>query len=220
MSFRSATRTPTILTAAEQRKLLTVTGERRGAEREHMLYSLALGTALRAHELVGLNVGDVVHAGESRTQIHLTIFKGMNAQRKRAKAAAAPRRPPKQVVFLPRNTRRKLAYYLKWKTKAGESVKADAPLFCTSQAGFGATRGDRLSRRSIRFHFRRWQERCGFETLHGFHVLRHTALSNLYRATKDLLVVKAQARHANVSSTEIYTHVDDDVRRAVEGLEC
>lgn len=220
MSFRSATRTPTTLTAPEQRKLLKLTGERRGAEREHMLYSLALGTALRAHELVGLNVGDVIHASEARTQVHLTIFKGMDAKSRRPKAAAAPRRPPRQVVFLPRAVRRKLVYYLKWKKKAGENVRPDAPLFCASQAGFGAARGDRLSRRSIRFHFLRWQERCGFETLHGFHILRHTALSNLYRATKDLLVVKAQARHANVSSTEIYTHVDDDVRRAVEGLEC
>jgi integrase/recombinase XerC len=221
MSFRSATRDLPILTPREQQILLKKTGELRGAEREHMIYSLGLGSALREHEIVALNVGDVLHGGAIRSKIYLTIFKGMNKKTKRPKAAAAPRKPVTQRVHLPRSAQRKLAYYLKWKKKQGESLRPDAPLFATSQAGFGAVAGDRLSTRTIRFHFRRWQQRCGFETFYGFHALRHTALSNLYRATKNIEAVRKQARHTNIDTTQIYTHLtEDELAEAVKGLPC
>lgn len=220
MSFhRSTTPAPT-LSPAEQKALLKKTGELLGAEREHMLYSLALGTALREHELVALNVADVVHAGKIRSKIHLTIFKGSRIVRK-TKAAAPPRRPPRQVVYVPKSARRKLVYYLKWKKARSESLRPDAPLFAVSKDSARAELGGRLSTRTLRHHFRRWQIKCGFEELHGFHVLRHTSLSNAYRRTKDLGLVQRQARHASVDTTEIYTHMtEDEIAMAVEDLPC
>jgi integrase/recombinase XerC len=217
MNFFQITRNVPTLTAAEQKLLLKKTGERRGAEREFMMYSLALGTALREHEIVALNIRDVMHAGAVRAKIQLTIFKDHVRASKRK---VSPNRRIKQQVHLPKATRRKLAYYLKWKKKQGESLRPDAPLFVTSQAGFGAVAGERLSTRTIRHHFHKWQKICNFEHVYGFHVLRHTSLSNLYRETKDIMVVKAQARHGNVSTTQIYTHVDDDLAKAVEDLPC
>ena len=47
---------PQTLTQAEQRALLRAT---RRNLRDHLIYSLALGTGLRLAEIVGLNVGDV-----------------------------------------------------------------------------------------------------------------------------------------------------------------
>jgi len=47
---------PQTLTNAEQTALLTATSIQ---PREHLIFSLALGTGLRLAELVGLNVGDV-----------------------------------------------------------------------------------------------------------------------------------------------------------------
>ena len=49
-------RGPETMTAAEQAALLWATAEE---PRDHVLYSMALGTGLRLSELVGLNVGDV-----------------------------------------------------------------------------------------------------------------------------------------------------------------
>ncbi len=46
------------MTAAEQTALLCVTAAH-PAPRDHVLYSMALGTGLRLRELLGLNVGDV-----------------------------------------------------------------------------------------------------------------------------------------------------------------
>ena len=220
MSFRSATRAPETLTKAEQRTILTKTGETRGAEREHMIYSFVLGTAVREHELAALNVGDVVVAGVVKSRILLQVFKGRAAKKAKQLAASPARKPPKQVIYLPRATRRKLGYFLTWKKKTGESLAPASPLFCTSKPSAQSYTGDRISTRTLRHHWHRWQRRCGFETIYGFHVLRHTSLSNLYRKTKDILVVKDQARHTHVTTTEIYTHVEEDVRVAVEDLEC
>jgi len=47
---------PQTLTQAEQRAILRATT---GNPRDHLIYSLALGTGLRLAEIVGMNVGDV-----------------------------------------------------------------------------------------------------------------------------------------------------------------
>ena len=47
---------PPTLTEAEQRAILRATA---GNVRDHLIYSLALGTGLRLAEIVGLNVGEV-----------------------------------------------------------------------------------------------------------------------------------------------------------------
>ena len=49
-------RAPETMTAAEQAALLRATAS---APRDHVLYSMALGTGLRLSELLGLNVGGV-----------------------------------------------------------------------------------------------------------------------------------------------------------------
>ena len=49
------TLSPPTLTESEQRSILAATAAN---SRDHLIYSLALGTGLRLAELVGLNVGD------------------------------------------------------------------------------------------------------------------------------------------------------------------
>ncbi len=70
---------PPTLTAAEQCALLAVTA---GHPRDHLIFSVALGTALRLGEIVGLNVGDVFFPdGTPRTRVRLRaeIAKGGRA---------------------------------------------------------------------------------------------------------------------------------------------
>ena len=60
---------PQTLTLAEQRAILRATARNL---RDHLIYSLALGTGLRLAEIVGLNVGDVyLPSGMPRTRIRL-----------------------------------------------------------------------------------------------------------------------------------------------------
>ena len=51
---------PSTLTVDEQTALLRVTGEHKDGFRDHVLFSVALGTALREHEIAALTVGDIL----------------------------------------------------------------------------------------------------------------------------------------------------------------
>lgn len=49
------------------------------------------------------------------------------------------------------------------------------------------------------------------------HTLRHTFATQIYKETKDIILVKELLGHHSLNSTEIYTHLDNDfVRQAVE----
>lgn len=202
---------PRTLSPAEQAKILKVTGQRRDAFRDHMLISLALGTALRENEIRSLDVRDVAtDKKEIRSKIQLRTFarKGTGGRvlDKAAEAAEAKR----QRVFVPKMVRKKLSVFLAWKKKNGEPVGPDAPLFVGRWSPrIKDLRNARLAVRSIRWIWRTWQERAGFESLYTFHALRHTSLTNLYRVSKDLMVVMKQARHASVETSRIYTHKAD-----------
>jgi integrase/recombinase XerC len=53
------------------------------------------------------------------------------------------------------------------------------------------------------------QRRTGFDRAYGFHALRHTAVTNVYRASKDLFLAQRFARHASPLTTTAYTHTSD-----------
>ena len=55
----------------------------------------------------------------------------------------------------------------------------------------------------------------------NFHALRHSALTNLYRRTRDIRVVQRVARHKSVDTTTISAApTDEDILRAVRELPC
>ena len=62
---------PRTLTEVEQHWLLKVSGEHKAGFRDHLLFSLALGTGLREHEILALDVGDVFDDGKSRRRLVL-----------------------------------------------------------------------------------------------------------------------------------------------------
>ena len=203
-SYAERTRKPPrTLTEVEQAKLLKATGEHRDGFRDHVILSLALGTGLRESELLALDVGDVSADGKKvRRRVELRVFK-------RASADPAP-----QEVFLPDAVLYKLEKYLAWKAGRGESLAPDAPLFVSRNHR-------RLSARMLREAFRVWQERAGLERHFRFHDVRHSCLTNAYRATRDIRLVQRIARHKNVQTTTIYaTPSDEDVLRAVRDLPC
>ena len=196
-------RPPKTLTEREQRLLLKTTGEHRAGFRDHVIFSLALGTGLREHEILALDVGDIFDdGGKARRRIQLRVFKRSSDETEH------------QEVVLPDGTRAKLDKLYRWKKRAGESLAPDAPLFVSR-------RKRRLSARQLREVFKVWQERAGFERRFSFHALRHTACSNLYRRTRDIRLTQRFARHKSMLTTSIYTHPsDEDLVRSVCDLPC
>jgi len=51
--------------------------------------------------------------------------------------------------------------------------------------------------------------KAGFDRLYPFHALRHTAVTNVYRASRDLFLAQRFARHVSPLTTTIYTHPSD-----------
>lgn len=196
-------RSPRSLTREEQDSLLRTTLDHPRGFRDHLIYALALGTGLREHEIAALNVGQVLAPdGRIRGQMTLTVFK------------RSSHHPGPQEVFLPDALRSKLARFIEWKRKRGEELAPDSPLFLSQW-------GRRISLRMLRWTFRRWQERAGFDRRFGFHGLRHAALQNAYRATRDIRLVQRLARHKSVLTTTIYAAPsDEDLIQAVRGLPC
>ena len=79
----------------------------------------------------------------------------------------------------------------------------------------------RISKRRVQFAWATWQRRAGFDRVHGFHCLRHSAVSNVYRATHDLFLAQRFARHASPLTTTVYCHPgDDELLAGVRELEC
>ena len=194
---------PRTLTRNEQLLLLRTTGQRFDGYRDHMVLSLALATALREHELVGLNVGDVMgDNGKAVRRVQLRVFKRSSDD------------PRGQEVVLSASAQAKLEKYFRWKRQKQQSLAADAALFVSRK-------GNRLSTRQLRHAFHVWQQRAGLERTFTFHSLRHSAITNMYDATRDIRLAQRFARHRSITSTQLYTHASDETLfRAVQDLPC
>ena len=189
---------PKTLTASEQERLLHATA---GHPRDHLIVSLALGTGLRLGELVGLDVGDIYFPdGEPRLRVRV---RPQIAKRGRT-----------GDVFLPDALVDKLRRFWRYKLDRGERLEPSSPLLC-------ALSRRRISPRRVQVAIRAWQVRAGFDRLYPFHALRHTAVTNVYRASQNLFLAQRFARHASPLTTTIYTHPsDDELRSQVRHLPC
>jgi integrase len=178
---------PTTLTQAEQRAVLRTTAKH---PRDQLIISLALGTGLRLCEIVGLDVGDVyTSTGVPKTRIRV--------RREIAKRGTAG------DVFVPDKLVPKLKRFWSYKRRRGESLYPTAPLICSQSER-------RLSKRRVQFLWRQWQVQAGLDRLYPFHALRHSAVTNVYRQTRDLFLAQRFARHASPLTTTVYTHPDDE----------
>jgi integrase len=168
-----------------------------------MIFSVALGTALREHEICALNVGDVIHEdGRVKRRFPLRVFKRSNSDL------------AEQQCIIPPALAYKLAKYIDWKRSREESVAPEAALFVSRL-------GKRIATRTLRLLFKTWQERAGFDRLHNFHALRHTALTGAYRRKRDIRYVQAIARHKSIESSMIYLAPgDQEVEDAMRDQVC
>jgi site-specific recombinase XerD len=116
------------------------------------------------------------------------------------------------MAFLSEKVRAVLGEFLASKRVIEQPLTRKAPLFV-------ACGWRRLSLRQLQVIFKKWQERAGFDRPYNFHTLRHTAITNVYRATKDLFLTQRFARHANPITTVAYTHPsDEEIYSAIAGI--
>ena len=76
-----------------------------------------------------------------------------------------------------------------------------------TQAVFLNVRGGRISRQSVHAIVEKYGRVAGIKGLHP-HTLRHSFATHLLEGGADLRVVQELLGHANVATTQLYTHVD------------
>ena len=75
-------------------------------------------------------------------------------------------------------------------------------------AVFVSQRGSRLSHRAIQQRLKHWGKQLGLSTPVHPHKLRHSFATHMLEASGDLRAVQEMLGHADLSTTQIYTHLD------------
>lgn len=170
---------PKVLDTDQAGSLLEITSDQPLALRDRAMMELMYSSGLRVSELAGLNLSDVdLHAA----QVQVT-GKG-NKQR----IAPVGR---KAIVAI----------------KAWLQVRVDL-IKAGEQALFVSRPGLRISVRSIQQRCDHWAKQQGLGVRLHPHMLRHSFASHLLESSGDLRAVQELLGHADISTTQVYTHLD------------
>ena len=187
-------RIPKYLTLDDSKKLLEVVNdeEDRNSERDYAIITLFLNCGMRLSELVGINFKDI-NFSEQKLNV---IGKG-NKERTIYLNSACINAINKYIAVRPH-----------------DNVKYDS-----KDALFLSERRERISNRTVQYVVKRELQKAGLDTnKYSVHKLRHTAATLMYQyGNVDIRALQELLGHESISTTEIYTHVDNSqVRNAVE----
>ena len=176
---KSGKRLPGNLDADRMAKLLEIRGEGPIVARDRAILELLYSSGLRLAELTGLDIGDIDLADRT---VHVT-GKG-NKDR---------------IVPVGRHARRAVS---DWLHLRAEFAKAEV------KALFVSRQGNRLSSRSVQARVSHWGRKQGIDTRVYPHLFRHSFATHLLESSHDLRGVQELLGHANISTTQVYTHLD------------
>ena len=89
-----------------------------------------------------------------------------------------------------------------WGGTRGELAGAD------ETALFVSNRGTRISARSVQARVKHWAKRQGIDTNVYPHLFRHSFATHVLESSHDLRGVQELLGHANIATTQVYTHLD------------
>jgi len=78
----------------------------------------------------------------------------------------------------------------------------------TQKAVFIGKQGKRMSARNIQYRLKNWAIKQGLDSSIHPHMLRHSFASHVLQSSGDLRAVQEMLGHANISTTQVYTHLD------------
>ena len=176
---RSPRRLPEVLDVDRVAGLLDVPGDDVLVLRDRAMMELLYSSGLRLAELVGLDIGRL----DLREGTVEVIGKGRKTR----------------VLPVGSHARKALA---SWLASRGELAGAD------EQAVFVGRGGRRLGPRSVQRRLKQWALRQGVGVDVHPHMLRHSFASHLLESSGDLRAVQELLGHADISTTQVYTHLD------------
>ncbi|ELA9461182.1 tyrosine recombinase XerC [Vibrio alginolyticus] len=170
---------PKNLDVDEVSQLLEVNEDDPLAVRDRAMMELMYGAGLRLAELVGVDVRDVqLRSGELRV-----IGKG-DKERK--------------VPFSGMATE----WVGKWLRVRGDLAAPGEPALFVSKLG------TRISHRSVQKRMAEWGQKQSVASHISPHKLRHSFATHMLESSNNLRAVQELLGHENISTTQIYTHLD------------
>lgn len=183
---------PRYLTLEQSVALLNaVEGE--NAARDYCILTIFLNCGLRLAELVGLNLSDI-----NLEECTMKVTGKGNKQR---------------MLYLNGACVSAIRSYMA--VRPADGLKGED----ARSALFVSRLGKRIGRQAVQLMVYNYLKKIGLDGQHySVHKLRHTAATLLYQYNDtDILVLKEMLGHENLSTTEIYTHVENkQVRAAIE----
>ena len=76
------------------------------------------------------------------------------------------------------------------------------------KAVFIGLQGRRISARNIQYRMKAWSIKQGINSSVHPHMLRHSFATHVLQSSGDLRAVQEMLGHANISTTQVYTHLD------------
>ena len=159
--------------------LLAVDGDDVLSLRDQTMMELMYGAGLRLSEMVSLNCDSIdLHQG-------LLPVKGKGAK--------------VRLVPIGKHARESLEQWMAVRSRLAQPDE---------DALFVSNRGTRISRRNVQQRMKHWGLQQGIDSSVHPHRLRHSFASHLLESSGDLRAVQELLGHADISTTQIYTHVD------------
>ena len=190
-------RMPRYLTLDDSKKLLNVTMDENdeNKERDYAIITIFLNCGLRLSELVGINISDI-----NFDDYKLNVIGKGNKER---------------TIYLNKACVNAIRAYLDVRPKV--AIKVDDKN--SQKALFLSKRHERISNRTVQYIVDKELQKAGLDTSkYSTHKLRHTAATLMYQyGNVDIRALQEILGHESISTTEIYTHVNNQqARNAVE----
>ena len=170
---------PKVLDPDQVNQLLTNHNDEFGQCRDIAMLELMYSCGLRLAELVSLDLSAIdLHSGELRV-----TGKGNKTRE------------------LPIGSHAIKALEKWYRLRADKADESELAAFINQ-------RGQRISTRGVQKRFAEMGIKQGVETPINPHMLRHSFASHLLESSGDLRAVQELLGHANISTTQVYTHLD------------
>lgn len=180
---------PGVLTVDEAERLIKAVGlEEPLAFRDRALFELAYGAGLRVSEWLSIQVKDVL-LGDGIARV---FGKGSK----------------ERLVPIGRSAVGAIAVYLRELRPKLDRGESQGRLFLNA-------RGQPLTRMGAWKILKKYVEKAGITRAVSPHTLRHSFATHLLEGGADLRAVQEMLGHADISTTQIYTHVDREYLRKV-----
>jgi integrase/recombinase XerC len=170
---------PGTLDVDQMAALLQIEGDEPETLRDRAMLELFYSSGLRLAELTGLDLGDVDIADAS---VRVT-GKGNKTR----------------IVPVGRQARERINRWLK---SRGLLARDD------ERALFVGPKGNRINPRTVQARVKHWALKSGLSQRVYPHLFRHSFATHVLESSRDLRGVQEMLGHADISTTQIYTHLD------------